>query len=267
MPVSHTRDTAGPLTRSLADCVLLDSVVTDDPPGSDIVSLTGLRLGVPRAHFWEALDTQAERLMADVLGRLRDSSVVLIEADIADVGRLDSEAGLPIAFYETVADLNAYLSGRGLPLDYEQLVAQCAGADVKELLQSLHGDAAIPEQAYRYAMDVLRPELQARYRDYFAQHDVDGVVFQTTPLPAAPVGDDETVLLNGEQVPTFFTFIRNTSPGSVAGIPGISLPASQTDAGLPLGIEIDAAPNSDARLLSIAQAIESVLPKMPPPRL
>ena len=92
-------------------------------------------------------------------------------------------------------------------------------------------------------------------------------MFPTTPLPAAPIGDDETVLLNGERVPTFPTFIRNTSPGSVAGIPGISLPAALTQAGLPLGLELDGPEGADARLLAIALAVERVLPKLPAPRL
>ena len=103
--------------------------------------------------------------------------------------------------------------------------------------------------------------------DHFRRKQIEAVVFPTTPLPAAPIGDDETVLLNGQRVPTFFTFIRNSSPGSVAGIPGISLPAAMTDAGLPLGIELDAAEGADARLLAIAQAVERVLPKLPVPKI
>ena len=46
--------------------------------------------------------------------------------------------------------------------------------------------------------------------------------------------------LNGERVPTFPPSSATTSPGSVAGIPGISLPAAMTASGLPLGIEFDA---------------------------
>ena len=64
-------------------------------------------------------------------------------------------------------------------------------------------------------------------------------------------------MLNGERVPTFFTFIRNTSPGSVAGIPGISLPAAMTAAGLPLGLELDGPAGDDARLLALAAAVEA----------
>ena len=263
VPISHTRDTPGPMTRSVADCALLDSVVTGSAAPSAAASLKGLRLGVPRAHFWSPLDAETARLMEDVLARLKDAGAVLIEADIADVARLDGEAGFPIALYETVTDLNAYLAGHGSPLRYAELVAQCASPDVAGLLQSLHGEAAIPEAAYRHALDVLRPQLQAAYSDHFRRHEIDAVVFPTTPLPAAPIGDDETVLLNGERVPTFFTFIRNSSPGSVAGIPGVSLPAALTAAGLPLGIELDAAEGADARLLAIALAVERVLPKLP----
>jgi Asp-tRNA(Asn)/Glu-tRNA(Gln) amidotransferase A subunit family amidase len=199
--------------------------------------------------------------------RLKDAGAVLVEADIPDVARLDNEAGFPIALYETVVDLNAYLAEHGSTLTYPELVAQCASPDVAGLLQSLHGEGAIPEAAYRQALDVLRPQLQAAYRDHFRRHDVAAVVFPTTPLPAAPIGEDEMVLLNGERVPTFFTFIRNSSPGSVAGVPGISLPAALTAAGLPLGLELDAGAGDDARLLGVALAIEGVLPKLPPPKL
>ena len=267
VPISHTRDTPGPMTRSVADCALLDSVVTGSAAGIEAISLQGLRFGVPRAHFWEPLDAETARLMADVLARLKDAGAVLVEADIPEVARLDGEAGFPIALYETVVDLNAYLAAHGSTLRYAELVAQCGSPDVKGLLQSLHGEAAIPEAAYRHALDVLRPQLQAAYRDHFARHDVAAVIFPTTPLPAAPIGEDETVLMNGERVPTFFTFIRNSSPGSVAGIPGISLPAAMTAAGLPLGLELDGAAGADARLLAVARAVERVLPKQPPPGL
>jgi mandelamide amidase len=266
VPISHTRDTAGPMARSVADCALLDAVVTGRRPGP-AVSLKGVRLGVPRGHFWQGLDAETARLLEAVLARLKDVGAVLVEDDVPDVARLDNEAGFPIALYETVVDLDAYLESHGSSMRYRELVAQCASPDVAGLLQTLHGEGAVPEAGYRHALEVLRPQLQAAFGDHFARHDVAAIVFPTTPLPAAAIGDDETVLLNGEPVPTFFTFIRNTSPGSVAGIPGISVPAAMTAAGLPLGLELDGPVGSDARLLAIAAAMEEVLPKLPAPRL
>jgi mandelamide amidase len=266
VPISHTRDTAGPMTRSVADCALLDRVVTGSSE-LPAVSLKGLRLGVPRAHFWDPLDSEVAALMASALRQLKEHGAVLVELDIPDVARLDYDAGFPIALYETIVDLDAYLAEHGSSLRYADVVAQVASPDVKGLLQGLLGDGAIPEAAYRNALDVLRPQLQAAYREAFSRHDVSALVFPTTPLPAAPIGQDDTVMLNGAPVPTFPTFIRNSSPGSVAGIPGISLPAALTRGGLPVGLELDAPQGGDAQLLAIARAIEAVLPAIAPPSL
>jgi len=188
-----------------------------------------------------------------------------VEGDVPDASRLDNEAGFPIALYETVVDLNAYLAEHGLSMRYPELVAQVASPDVKGLLQSLLGEGAVPEAAYRHAVNVQRPQLQAAYEDYFKRHEVSALVVPTTPLAAAPIGQDETVMLNGQAVPTFPTFIRNCSPASVAGIPGISLPAAMTRGGLPLGLEIEAPRGADAQLLAIARAVEAVLPRTPAP--
>ena len=264
VPISHTRDTAGPMTRSVADCALLDGVVTGSTE-APAVSLKGLRLGVPRGHFWENLDTEVAALMDGVLRGLQAQGAVLVEGDVPDASRLDNEAGFPIALYETVVDLNAYLAEHGLSMRYPELVAQVASPDVKGLLQSLLGEGAVPEAAYRHAVNVQRPQLQAAYEDYFKRHEVSALVVPTTPLAAAPIGQDETVMLNGQAVPTFPTFIRNCSPASVAGIPGISLPAAMTRGGLPLGLEIEAPRGADAQLLAIARAVEAVLPRTPAP--
>ncbi|MEQ1804411.1 MAG: indoleacetamide hydrolase [Burkholderiaceae bacterium] len=266
VPISHTRDTAGPMTRSVADCALLDHVITGNAM-LPAASLKGLRLGVPRGHFWEGLDSEVAKLMEGVLVTLKGAGVMLIEADVPDAARLDNEAGFPIALYETIVDLDGYLTQHGSELRYADVVAQVASPDVKGILQSLLGAGAIPEPAYRMAIEVQRPALQAAYRQYFNRHDVAAVLFPTTPLPAARIGEDETVLLNGVAVPTFTTFIRNCSPGSVAGIPGISVPAALTKSGLPLGIELDGPAGSDAQLLAIALAVEGVLPKLPAPKI
>ncbi|GAH57104.1 unnamed protein product, partial [marine sediment metagenome] len=62
---------------------------------------------------------------------------------------------------------------------------------------------------------------------------IDVMAFPTTPLPAPPLGEDETITLNGRAVPTFITVVRNTGPSSNAGIPGVSIPVGLTTAGLP----------------------------------
>ena len=59
--------------------------------------------------------------------------------------------------------------------------------------------------------------------------------------------------------------IRNTDPGSNAGLPGLSLYAGMTPAGLPVGLEIDGPVGSDAKLLAVGLAIEALLGSAPAP--
>ena len=183
-----------------------------------------------------------------------------------EVPKLDEAAGFPIALYETVVDLNRYLSGHGLSMDFAALAGAAASPDVAGLLQSLTTpEGAIPEAVYREALTGTRPALQAAYADWFASNRVAAAIFPTTPLPAARIGEDETVELNGEQAPTFLTFIRNTGPSSVAGIPGVTLPAGLSADGLPIGMEIDGPAGSDRALLALSAAIEAILPATPAP--
>jgi indoleacetamide hydrolase len=183
---------------------------------------------------------------------------------MSEEAAIDGEAGFPIALYETVTDLNQYLAEHGTGMDYAALVAKVASPDVKGILQSLIGAGAVPEAVYRKALQ-QRSVMQDTYRRHFREHGIAAVIFPTTPAPAVKIGEDETFMLNGQAMPTFATFIRNTSPGSVGGIPGISLPAGITKAGLPVGIELSGPPVSDHQLLAIAAAIEALLPRLPAP--
>jgi len=267
VPISHTRDTAGPMARSVADLALLDGIVTGAATSEAPAALQGLRLGVPRGYFWENLHPDTAAVSEAALKLLRQAGATLVEADVPDVAALDQAAGFPIALYETIVDLNRYLAGHGTGLDFAKVVAQVASPDVKGILQSLLGEMAVPEPVYREALTVHRPKLQRAYAEHFKRERVEAILFPTTPLPAAKIGEDETVMLNGAAVPTFFTFIRNTGPGSVAGIPGLSLPAGLSAEGLPIGIELDAPAGADRRLLAIGLALEQILPKLPPPQL
>ena len=89
-------------------------------------------------------------------------------------------------------------------------------------------------------------------------------------MPAVAIdavnGSSKLSINGAPPVDTFGTLIRNTDPGSNAGIPGLSLPAGLTAGGLPVGLELDGPLGSDTRLLGIALAFEALLgPVRPPP--
>ena len=267
VPISHTRDTAAPLARCVADCVLLDGIVAGGAMSLSAISLKGLRLGVPRGYFWENLDAEVETILADALAQLTAAGVVLVEGDMHDVAALDAAAGFPVALYEFVTDLNRYLAGHATELDFAGVAAQVKSPAVKKVVDGLLGADAVPEPVYREALIKHRPALQDAYRRYFREQGVAAMVFPTTPLGAAKIGEDETVILNGRPAPTLPTYIRNLGPGSAAGLPGLSVPAGMTRAGLPVGIAIDGPQGGDQELLTIGLALESLLPRLPAPDL
>lgn len=264
VPISHTRDTPGPIARSVEDIALLDRILAADDPIPAPARLDGLRLGVPRRYFYDGADTEVLARMDEALEQLRQAGVILIEAEVDTLGPLNDAVGLPVALYELMQDLPAYLRDCGYELTMHDIAAGVGSPDVAAILQSQLGDQAIPRAAYEEAMKA-RVRLQAACADYFSQHRVDAMVFPTSILPARPIGEDTMVELNGQQVPTFPTYIRNTDPGSNAGIPGISIPIGLTAARLPVGLELDGPQGSDHRLIAIAAAIEEILPAMPLP--
>jgi indoleacetamide hydrolase len=246
--------------------VLLDGVVTGGATSLSPIRLEGLRLGVPRGHFWDNLDAEVEAILADALARLAAAGVVLVEGDMADVAAHDTAAGFPVALYEFVTDLDRYLAEHATGLDFASVAAQVKSPAVKKVVDALLGADAVSEAVYRKALIRHRPTLQDAYLRYFAERGAAAMVFPTTPLAAAKVGEDDTVLLNGRAVPTLATYIRNLGPGS-AGIPGLSLPAGMTRAGLPIGIAIDGPEGADQQILTIGLALEAVLPRLPAPHL
>jgi indoleacetamide hydrolase len=266
-PISHTRDTVGPMARTVSDLILLDSVISGDWRNLPTLAPRRIRLGIVPEMF-ENIDDETLALVERALDRLRGAGVEVVTLQASGFLDLDNQAGFPIALYEASVDIPSYLAAYGTGVTLTQLAAQIASPDVKAVFDAFivpGAPNAIPQSVYDGAVNVVRPQLQKLYADTFAANGLDAIVFPTTPLPAAHIGEDTTVLLNGNAVPTFQTYIRNTDPGSVAGVPGITLPVSLTSAGLPVGIEIDGPAGSDRHLLAVALGLERILGHVPAP--
>jgi mandelamide amidase len=253
----------------VADVRLIDAVCA--PAGADpdlSVDLAGLRLGVPRGFFYDDLDPDVAAATEDALSALAARGAVLVERDIPDLVRLNELVDLTVVLYEVGRELSAYLYQHDVPLTLRELVGQVAGAHVRETLESVLDKDWVTAAEYREALTVHRPALRATYAAYFADHEVSALVVPTTPLPARPhrpAGEDRTVELNGTEVDTFLTYIRNTNASSSAGLPCLSIPSGTSRDGLPIGLEIVGPDAEDARVLAIGQAVEAVLPPLPRP--
>ena len=265
VPISHTRDTVGPMGRTVADVAILDSVIRKvDYPKE--VPLKGLRLGVPKI-LWEGLDPSVKAVVDAAKQKLEQEGVTLVYVDLPTLFDLNSKVSFPIALTEPLTDLPAYLRANGYSkMSLTELTAKIASPDVKAVFENIKSSAM--RDAYPEAMSVHRPALQALYASYFKDNTVDAILYPTTILPAADidaVNGSSKVQLNGNSTDTLAAFIRNVDPASNAGIPGISLFAGMTSGGLPVGIELDSPLGTDSRLLGIAMSVEKVLGTAPPP--
>ncbi|MCR5867294.1 indoleacetamide hydrolase [Aquincola sp. J276] len=261
VPISPTFDTAGVMARCVADCMLVDAVASGRsgaaPPA--LPSPAVLRLGVPQAWFWRPLDDDTAACCQAGLQRLQAAGVQLVPVELGEAGALFNGGAMSISLFEILPALQHYFRSHGRGFDVQALFDGIASPDVRPLFARPMGPERITPQAYRHAMQVLRPRLQSLYRQTFAQHRLDAVLYPTTPLPAVPIGQDVTVVLDGQPVPAFSAYIRNTGPAGMAGLPSISLPAGCTPGGLPVGLCLDGAAGQDARLLAVAQALETVM--------
>lgn len=268
LPISHTRDTIGPMARTVEDVILLDSVMSGRTAPAP-TPLKGLKLGVP-ASLWANADPQVTAVMHAAIEKLKAAGVVLVDADVGGLRELTDKAAGPIALHEAREDIPAYLNATGVQgISLQDIEAHVASPDVKAAMKAVVGDVA--GGAYPAAIGKYRPAMQKLYASYFARNGVAAMVFPTVVIPAPVIdaehGSGKISVKGGGPVDTFATLIRNTDPGSTAGIPGLTLPAGLTQSGLPVGLALDGPLGSDGELLGIGLSIEKVLGVPPPPQL
>jgi mandelamide amidase len=255
VPGDIRRDTLGWLARSCEDVELLDACCVPQAASGAPVALKGLRLGVPRAYFYEAMQPELAAVVEGALERLRAAGVELVEADIPDLGRLMSQLS-PVGS-DLAGGLRLYIAESGAQVTPQEIVQSIADPQLRQgMLAALAAQAGAPPASGPPPGDAVK----RAYADYFAAHNLEAAIFPTSPEVAYPVPTD----IAGGGTGTI-AMIRNTLPGAHAGTPGLSIPAGLTASGLPVGLELDAPAGADRRLLGIGHAIEALLPPLPPP--
>jgi mandelamide amidase len=266
VPISHTRDTVGPMARTVADLALLDGVITGASE-LPVVALNGLRIGLP-APLWAGLEQQVEDVARAALAQLRAAGVVFVPVDMSELDFLNNMVGGPIAVHEAHDDMRDWLIANGAPVQtVAGLAARIASPDVRAIYDEVLADSL--GTRYAEALNVWRPRLQQYVAATFAGERLDALLFPTTRLAAVLIDDingSSVVSIDGApSIDTMDAFLRNTDPASTAGIPGLSLAAGMTASGLPVGLELDGPLGSDRRLLAIGIAVEQVLGLPPAP--
>ena len=267
VPISHTRDTAGPMALAMTDVELLDRVIS----GASAVKaapLKGVRLGRVKALLAN-LDADTQQAFDAALAKLQAAGVTIVDVDMPKLMDLNGAVSFPVALYEAYDDMVAYLRSTRTGLTIKDLASQIASPDVKGTYEGLVIPRKLPgpdntlvdaKPAYEAAMKTARPALRKLYRDTFRQERLDALVFPTVPKVAMAANPESS------SVPVFMGVIQNTDPGSNAGVPGLQIPIGiGASSKLPVGLEIDGPFGSDRRLVAIGMAIETLLGRVAAP--
>jgi indoleacetamide hydrolase len=267
LPISHTRDTAGPMALALADVELLDRVIAG-AAAVRAADLKAVRLGLVKPLLAN-MDADTQAAFDAALAKLRGAGVTLVDVEMPGLIDLNGAVGFPLALYEAYDDVVKYLRSNGTGVTIDKLAEQIASPDVKGTYQGLVLPRKLPgpnntvsdaKPAYDAAIKSARPALKKLYADAFKRHKLDAIVFPTVPK-VAMAADAES-----SSVPTFIGVIQNTDPGSNAGVPGLQMPiALGASSRLPVGLELDGPAGSDRRLLAIGLALEPLFGRLPPP--
>lgn len=267
-PISHTRDTAGPMAIAMEDVELMDRVISGAPPTGP-ANLRGVRIGVAN-DFLANLDADTKAAFDAAVAKLSGAGAVIVPVVMPKLTDLNNAVSFPIALYEAYDDMVAYLRTYNTGITIDQLAAKIASPDVKGTYEGLVIPRVLPVPTggvtpaapiYQAAMATNRPALQRLYADTFAGNSIEALIFPTVPHVAPLANPESSSLAN------FLLFIQNTDPGSNAGVPGINVPMGMVQGGtMPAGIELDGPAGSDRRLVAIGMAVEQALGRVPPAR-
>jgi mandelamide amidase len=269
-PISHTFDTAGPMTRTVEDAALLDAVITGRTLAHRKLSdLRGVRLGFAPRQYLDLVDGEVEQAFRQALLKLADAGAEIVEVDLGnDFSNLAYEANWPIFFRETRPHVTQFLEEAGSPVTFQELY-DGLGPYVKYFWTDGVLDSspnAVSESAYMHSMNTLRPALKSRYAEAFGAGQIDALIFPTTPIvaPSAEAGNEVDI---AGKVVSVLTIAKNTFPSSCAGLPGITVPVGLSTNGMPIGLEIDGRQGDDVRLLDISAKISEIFGEIAAPKI
>lgn len=245
VPLSMTMDNVGPLARSAEDVALILDAIADgwtwEPPQTD--DLVGLRLGVPRGYFFEAIQPGVAAAVEAAIDVLRGLGAEVVDVELERAAQA-APVDVAIVNSESAVLLEDLAADRGGDL----------GDDVRAQLALGRAISA---------RDYLRgQQLRTLIGEDFARvfGDVDAIVTPTVPAVAQRHNGSlfiDVEFPGGTTEDVGWTYCRYTFPMSVAGVPTVAVPCGLSE-GLPAGISIAARQFGEATALRVALAYQRV---------
>ena len=267
-------DQIGPMTKTVEDSVrLLDVMVGPDPRDSTSAPIEkgnwlqfldksidwkNLKIGIPKEYFVEGINPDVAKAIESSLYWYKKKGAKLIEVSLPHTSYAIatyylvavSEASSNLARYDGVRFGTRPENADDLTLDqfYKKFRAKF-GSEVKRriILGTFALSSGYYDAYYQRACQVRRLIAQ----DFIeAFREVDLIASPVSPFTAFKRGERVSNPLQMYLVDVF------TAPGSLAGLPAMSLPCGTGDKGLPIGLQLVAPHFAEEKLLSVANAFE-----------
>ncbi|MCB8876580.1 Asp-tRNA(Asn)/Glu-tRNA(Gln) amidotransferase subunit GatA [Acidisoma silvae] len=263
-------DQPGPFARTVEDtAILLGSMAGHDPKDSTSVpravpdfaaaakrGVKGLKIGVPREYRAEGMPAEIEALWAQGLDWLRQQG-----AEIVDVSLPHTKYGLATYYIVAPAEASSNLArydgvryGLRVPANdlkdlYEGTRAAGFGREVRRrILMGTYVLSAGYYDAYYLKAQKVRALILKDFTDVFSK--VDALLTPTAPSAAFAIGE------NADDPVQMYLNDIFTVPASMAGVPGMSVPAGLDAQGLPLGLQVLGRHFDEETVFAVGAALE-----------
>lgn len=264
-------DQAGPMARTARDCALLLSQICGPDPDRDSTSLAvpaqdftrdlegslaGLRIGLPKEFFGEGLSADVRAAIDAALQQYEKLGAKLVEVSLPR-----TELAIPVYYIIAPAEASSNLSRfdgvkfghrarqHGDLLDmYRKTRAEGFGDEVKARI--MIGTYVLSHgyyDAYYLQAQKIRRMIADDFQQAFTQCDV--IAGPAAPTVAWQLGAHADPL--ADYLADIFTL-----PGSLAGLPGMSLPVGFGEGGMPVGLQLLGNYFQEGRLLNAAHQFQ-----------
>jgi aspartyl-tRNA(Asn)/glutamyl-tRNA(Gln) amidotransferase subunit A len=268
--LASSLDRIGPFTTNVRDAATLmgilagrdinDSTSAAVPAVNYLAGLDspvkGLRIGIPREYFGPGMDAAVRQKVEAAIATLEKLGCKLVELSMPHTEYaiavyyiiLTAEASSNLARYDGVR-YGLRVPAATLMEMYRQTRGRGFGAEVKRrIVLGTYVLSAGYYDAYYLKGQKVRALVTKDFRDAFEK--VDAIVTPTSPVPAFKLGE------RTEDPLAMYLADIYTVTGSLAGVPGISVPCGLTPEGLPVGLQIFGPHFGEQVVLQIAHAFE-----------
>ncbi|HRA40807.1 MAG TPA: amidase [Pyrinomonadaceae bacterium] len=268
IPIAISQDTAGPMTRSVADAAAVLTVISAIDPSDPAMQgkremvdytvflkadgLRGARIGVVRDLWGKRSDVDA---IADAaLETIKKAGATLIDVKFSDAGKI-GEAEFTVLLYEFKDGLQKYLRERGsrhktmedlIRFNNENRAREMPYFD-QNIMEKAAKVGALTDKAYLDALETCRKYARIEGIDKVMDANRLDAIFAPANSPSWMI---DTV--NGD---CFGEDVSSSTLPAVAGYPNITVPAGFVKE-LPVGISLFGRPFSEGTLIKLAYAFE-----------